>query len=744
MLFDDRIAVRGNDVSKMDIVLLIQLDFTDFLAEFVRRNQAPSEFILGVADVSPESAAAGRHPDSWAYRLFAPEKITDHREFDRAALGLKYLHAALTGDRAQFPISDRNYDRIRAWLDRSITSSEDLNAWCWALLFNDLGKLRVVSERYAGIHGGASADHDQVMVGVLRDDPGFIPGVDALPNDYREALIEGLATGFNLGKAAQLECPDVAWADIGKLPPFVANFHFGHSFFDFLGVTGAIDPVAAKPFILNDHNVEAYLGVIEQMDPARYAFLRLEQAGIDKSHNNRSFARLVGMARVFDKEGGQRLTRLWDGLPAAVQAILDCEFGVSGTAGVIAIEPHYGPALLANAATAARAVGLTVEDGWSKALVVMSRILFEARRLVGYGGRSGANGLAIANMADVATLIAREGLAAIDQVAFILIPSDDGFRVRVDRRSVIEPTKFATAGLGDLCSGRRAVFVGIGGGSDCLQAAQLALESSAAAACVISVRTAITASEGASGKTGEDRTVVQHGGEIVPGVFRILPEATGSGRFLENLPADRLPVYLVLDRLDGQLLTQITAALDDFGGAEVLVAVDTGGDALHRVPSASGDPADAQAPGQDAVRSTPDQDLRVLETLNGLSATRPGMSLLTIELAVGVDSPDYAEAILQEAAAKLVSFDEAVSRRILARYAEWRSKVSGGWLGKTPLAWSKALNGEYGFGVLDIPVKRVVDQNNPWNPFVQVDVVMAGGFVMAIADHMAAISRKPD
>jgi hypothetical protein len=696
---------------------LIRLPFPEFLAAVAARFPVECRMMLGEADVSPESAAAGRHPGSWAYRLFHAAEVTDHREFDRAALGLKYLHAAFNGDRAAFPVSDASYGRVRDWVARSLAREEDVLAWTWALLFNDLGKLKVSSRRHAEIFPGGSADHDRVMVGLLCSDPGFYPSFADLSPEYRDALIFGLDTGFNLGKAAQLECPPAAWDAVAALSPFAANFHFGHSFFDFLGVTGAVDPDAAKPFILNDDNVEAYLGVIDSRDPAAYAARRLALAAVEAADATEAaaLARVVGMSRVFDAEGGRRTKATWDALPPQVRAILTGELSLTGRDS-LAIEPHYGPALLANAAKADPAAGQ------AKALTAMAEALFHAR--LRYRGTD-RRGVAIANLADLAAAFAKDGPAAADRATLDFAETDDGLRLVL--RSRAGAAAAAPLGVAGLLPGERAAFVGIGGGSDCLQAACLALESGADTACVISVRTAVTASEGASGKTGEERAVQGHGGEVAPGVWRVLPDSTGSGRFLENLPAAAgLRSYLVLDAQDGSLAGRLRAALSDAGSPRHVVAVDTGGDALYRTAS------------DDAVRATPDQDLRVLVALSRLE----GVRVLSVELAVGVDAPDYAEEVLAAAGARALSFPAPAAARVLARYADWRARVPGGWLGKTPLAWTAALSGARGLAVLDIPAERVTDARNPWNPFVRVDDAMSGGFVMELADHLAALGIR--
>ena len=294
-------------------------------------------------------------------------------------------------------------------------------------------------------------------------------------------------------------------------------------------------------------------------------------------------------------------------------------------------------------------------------------------------------------------------------------------------RVIVEPVGLTTSyvGLNDLpvmsvepfdrkpfsgwLSGRHAAFIGIGGGSDGLQAAQAALESGASPACVISVRSAHSA--------------VNHGEEITPGVWRMTSQTTGSGRFLENLPAELVPTFLVHDVRDGSVLERIMAAVDAAGGADVLVAVDTGGDSLYGTSV------------EDMTAATPDQDLRVLKALVSQD-THEVMSLI---LALGVDSPDNAGDVLQHAGATMLGFDENAVTRILARYAAWHARRKNGFLGKTPLAWQAALRGEEGMAVLPIPVNLVLEWHNPWNPFVFIGPAMRAGFAMDARKHLAAI-----
>jgi len=61
--------------------------------------------------------------------------------------------------------------------------------------------------------------------------------------------------------------------------------------------------------------------------------------------------------------------------------------------------------------------------------------------------------------------------------------------------------------------------------------------------------------------------------------------------------------------------------------------------------------------------------------------------------------------------------------------------------GKTPLAWQLALRDETGIQSLDIPSQVVLDNQNPWNPFVNINAATRGIFFMPLADHLRAIEK---
>lgn len=280
--------------------------------------------------------------------------------------------------------------------------------------------------------------------------------------------------------------------------------------------------------------------------------------------------------------------------------------------------------------------------------------------------------------------------------------------------------------------GKQQAYIGIGGGSDCVQAAILAILSGNPA-CVISIRRNKLGSQTAKDDVGGKRTVENHGGEVGgagSNIFRITPETTGSGRFLEFLPAYHLPTYLVIDSQDGKLTDQIQTVLDDFGAADTVIAIDTGGDALYRTEQA-----------EDVVgKTTPDQDISSLLAISKLKGPR----LYSGIVAKGVDTPPYADDILKAAEARYVTLSDAQIETVLGLYEMFELDGSNpDRYGKTPFAWQAALKGQTGQVRIPLPDHAVNHPTNPWNPIVNVDADTAGIYVMELPKHVAAISQTP-
>ena len=245
------------------------------------------------------------------------------------------------------------------------------------------------------------------------------------------------------------------------------------------------------------------------------------------SSSMKAFGRLLEICQTFDFNDGQLLWNSWDALPSQVKAIIIDEFTNSKN---IVIEPDHMEQVLKSCLKS------DLTHGIEKALMVLGSVLFKTRHFLNHNTIESDK--AIIDLKTVADLIEQSGVEAIDQNEILIVEQDDELKLELVKRSYVDVASYQSSDISEFLSGVRTAFIGIGGGSDCLQASQLAFVSGAIPACVISVR---------ESDPLDPRTVGDHGGEIYPNVFKILSKSIGTRRFLEYLPANKIPVFLVLD-----------------------------------------------------------------------------------------------------------------------------------------------------------------------------------------------------
>lgn len=330
------------------MINLKKITFEEFLQSVYKKFPQETLMILGSADASPESGPAKHNATSYSVGLIPDFKSEDTREFDRATLGLKAFFEILTQTNLdKWTIKKDTVDEITNWITPQIKTQADLDAWSYAILFNDLGKLHISDDHHEKIYGNKCADHDINMVDILKGDPKFYPNFLKLDNKYQQSLILGLSSGLNLGKAVQLECPSSAWNPFLKLNDFDQKFHLGHCLFDFIGVSGAGNPREYAPFVMNDETMSAFIHTIKFRNNYEYGISRLEQVDLNKNMENAfPISRLIAMARIFTIDKKDQLLESIGLLSEDNKKFLFEELNNPGTKESPAIELQYSPAIL--------------------------------------------------------------------------------------------------------------------------------------------------------------------------------------------------------------------------------------------------------------------------------------------------------------------------------------------------------------------------------------------------------------
>lgn len=330
------------------MINLKDTSFESFLKSIYKKFPQETLMMLGSADASPESGPAKSNGNSYSVDLITDFTSEDTREFDRATLGLKAFFEIITQTNLEkWTINKDIIEHITSWITPQVKTENDLDSWSYAILFNDLGKLHISNKEHERLYGSHCADHDINMVEILKANPDFYPNFLNLDKKYQHSLIVGLGSGFNLGKAVQLECPNSAWNPFLKLTDFDQKFHLGHCLFDFIGVSGAGNPREYASFIMNNETMSAFIDTIEYRNHHQYGMSRLEQVGISENIDNAfSISRLISMARIFTVDKKDTLFKAIALLPQDTKQYLFSELDKPGTKKEPAIELQYIPAIL--------------------------------------------------------------------------------------------------------------------------------------------------------------------------------------------------------------------------------------------------------------------------------------------------------------------------------------------------------------------------------------------------------------
>lgn len=700
-------------------------------------------WLTGRVNATPEASHTAEAGKTLGEQIFPGMEKKQVTEFDRTAVGLLTMHWVVKGDYESFiacqkpdvRLTRESFDRLRTYTLGILKTPEDFEAMETFMVINDLGKIKSVIEDLAERAQVEDVDHDKILLVGLEKHPDISPSFSQLSKKHKEMILNGLRTKFNIGQFIQGENIPASLEGLKNIDADSLKFYLLHALYDIAGAAG--QAVQNGSMVMNEsthQNFESAIAALEKVSQGaslvevydQYLGGKAEQFGFDMAQPaDRAVTRICCMLRVASKEVAQNVKQIFETLPKNTKAILESDLNKNGVDDGYATLVYYAPALLVNLQKkfGEKDPATALDNALRLGLKAMARVFQEAR--IATKKRTG-NGV-FTVMADSMAKAASENPDLLEQPMELRAVGDDAevkFQPPVD----IDLTQFKK--LEDLAQlpGHKVALIGIGGGSDCVQAAMVSKLFTAAGKecpCVISIRSNKTGSQSMTGEMGEQRLVENHGGEIFAGVYLMKPDTTGSGRFVENVPAADIPTYLIVETQGVSTTEQINAVLAQVGGVDTVVGVDTGGDALFGTST------------DEVARSTPDQDLRSLKAIAQLS----GVTKLTCEVAVGVDSPIDAEAILQKANASYFEPTAEQSAQILNQYQQWEFDGSvEGKYGKTALAWQDSLKGAQGMHELQLPTSVVLDAANPWNPYVRLQPATKGLFVADLESHLQAIS----
>lgn len=684
----------------------------EFIEDCLKRYPELS-WLVGDCNTTPEGNAT-LSGVSWAARFFPHVPESNLAELNRTLVGLLVFRWVMTDQYEKMVecqpdavrISSVQFEIMKRYVRGIIQTAEEEEAMVVFMIINDLGKIKSMA---AQLGMEDEVDHDAILAHGLTKNPSLSPSFVRLNPLHQSWILSGLQTLFNMGQFMQAENVPASLAPLASLDQKSLNFYLLHAFFDIAGAAGHVKWNGSMVMNMDTYvNFMLAVNALQELPKAfdlkrvywSYVQCRWIRINVKDQSEKDVSARFCCMLRI-SKQGSlfDDFSKAYASLPFMEMAILNREMD-NDSCRPVDILLYYSPALLVNAHATHGWEGIKVAMQW------MARVFQETRTCIVKG---------TAKVADaVCTILVADLAQAAKSPTFLM----DFHRQRVcltgnkatlEKVPIINLASFPRLPSLEMIPGKCIVPIGIGGGSDVIQAAQLAMQLRTAGKvcpCVISIRTAFMGTE--------KRVVNHHGGEIAPNVFRITAETSGNGRFLESAPVDDIPVYLILADISNEtlLMSQVESILSIFTDSiDTLVAVDTGGDAL--------DIADTQS-----------QDVCVMRALLRM---KDMYKCILCEIAVGVDAPPDAEQKLMAAKANYMEVVDPQS--IIALYEKWHMiGPSARSFGKTPLAWVRALSEEQTLCHCDVPLPSWVvnDYVNPWNPFIHVQPCMKGMFFLEL------------
>ncbi len=736
-------------VAKIGLSPLSDIDFLKGIHQFKPDILWLTEETTSTPELPPSNPSS-----KFPSELFFGKK---HDEYDRTAVGLLALKWVLENNYEAFAgvqndqsrLTRESFDALHAMTLRIAHDPESLDALITLLVINDLGKVDAVRENLKRGIGSDENDHDKVLALALQNRSHYFP---SFSGTYQHEMLAGLSADFGLAQFVQAENLPTNLTGLFRLNKTALDLNLLHAIYDTAGAAG--HGVANGSVVMNEPTFQNFRAAItsiykyfdsenppqwsefERDWPSRSAYYSYWDyidaryaAALRGMKLPRKTARAIARIGLLLRSPEAEISEVvlaFNALPKLIQEILIKELNISGIEGEPATFLYYSPALLSNLRSKVKTSGdqnakiLALTTG----LTTMARIYQKARGIL---KSSGGN--------FVFTLDLRP--LAIDSTIRL---SDLNFdfskatrQVNPVKPMVLDASHFQSARLEEI-PGEVVIPIGIGGGSDIVQAATLRtlLTKTKKIPAMISVR-ALRADQ-KKNLDAEARRKPELLEMIMSGVYKLrrsqqyrehsagfdrdLQGLFSSGRFYESIVAEDCPIYLVVDEGNSELTAKIEKALADIGGVQTLIAVDTGGDAL------------AKESGQDAS---------VLQALADVS----NVEIVTAEIAVGVDAPSDAEQILLRGNARYVELDYSDTVSTLMKYKVWQMDGSNASrYGKTSLAWQAALEGKLGLQVLPLPERVVLDSKNPWDPFIQIQPSMRGIFIMRLADHMESVGLQ--
>lgn len=342
-----------------------------------------------------------------------PEGVdTIDKEYKRTWCSITLLNYVLEGNYEAFSkcqkagrITLESFNELREYVKSALQTPEDEDAMRAFLVINDLGKVGDFVKKIQETIGFESIDHDMIMYEGLRMHPEFSPTFNRLTQKYKDLILEGLKTNFNMGQYIQSECLPANLLPLLGITDEAFNFYMIHVLFDIGGAAGHVVPDGTviinelywKKFSYSLHTLSDYIKGNCDAYSAYGNFVNKTNS----IYKVTAFPvmKLCNLMRVSNVVEAGEVQNAWNSLDDCIKDVISeelCSTGINDSA----ILMYYLPACLQNAWTFYKKVN--AENALRKTISVVMPVIAELYKRVRH--EVGDNeGVTVAFIADVAT-----------------------------------------------------------------------------------------------------------------------------------------------------------------------------------------------------------------------------------------------------------------------------------------------------------------------------------------------------
>lgn len=288
---------------------------------------------------------------------------TVDKEYKRTWCSIELFNAVLENDYNAFSacqpektrITRESFSEIRNYVKSVLKTADDENAMRAFLVINDLGKVGDFVEKIADNLEFKSVDHDKLLYEGLRTHPEFSPTFADLADKYKQIILTGLQTAFNMGQYVQCECLPANLIPLKKIDAEALNYYMIHVLFDIAGAAGHVNSNGS--LICNELYWKKFSWALDtiirmvngKLEPKEAYEEYLTKTMQYYNVSSPVIAKLCNLVRVSTPEEADEIRIAVDSLNMETKNNLEKELMATGIENDVAILMYYAPATFQNA-----------------------------------------------------------------------------------------------------------------------------------------------------------------------------------------------------------------------------------------------------------------------------------------------------------------------------------------------------------------------------------------------------------